>query len=408
MIILAFDIMLFLSLTGLLVYTIRTGSKRSRYYLFTAIFLGVLNIAFTALFALSDHTSFPENYGAELLVCFCMALLSAIPLLIITILAILFTVLQKKRNKTRTSSEKNFPITKAKVFKTLGILALIILAVYGSQFGVYKLQYRAEVNAYNRTREEEIAKMTAFLNEKYSLNVQPDDCIYYREKDYTYHKDFLGNGFRYNVPFIGIFESGGQQITVTDRNGFISDNRQLEELVRLIPEYFKKETGLEIEYVQFEKSYLGSIHGDDNILNSVLQCNFNSLITEENLTEFMKQVFSQEDLSIDFYLKYDSDWNSQIQKVTAGLDYLKEYANIEKITVYFFEGNLDIVDTGINYTDGDVSLVVSENSEVTYEFGGFFVSPQKQQLVFSASMELDRGYTPEIGEHMNGWVIRSY
>lgn len=408
MIILGFDIILFLSLMGMLVFTVRTKKKHTRYDLFTVIVLAFLNIGTTVLFTGMHHKNVPSNYTGEMLAAFCIGLVFAIPLIIITLLAILITVLQIKQNKTSSSYGEEFKITKFTLLKTLGFIILVLFAVYGAQYSVYRIQYNAELKAYNETRNTELAKMTTHLNEKYSLNLQPDDCVYYREEDYEIHRDFLGNGLRYNIPYIGIFESDGKKITVTDRKGFLSDNCQLDYLLQAIPRYFTKQSGLDIDYVQFEKAYLGSVHGDDNILNTVLQHSFNSLITEENLPEFMELVLQQTDLSISFYVKNSADKDTLIRRITDKLQYLKDYQNIVKVTVYCYDDTLVIDDTSLNSANNDAPLVINPGNEVRYEFGSYIVVPDKQILKYSASMILDRGYTPGNGETINGWVIRSY
>ena len=408
MIILGFDIILFLSLMGMLVFTVRTKKKHTRYDLFTVIVLAFLNIGTTVLFTGMHHKNVPSNYTGEMLAAFCIGLVFAIPLIIITLLAILITVLQIKQNKTSSSYGEEFKITKFTLLKTLGFIILVLFAVYGAQYSVYRIQYNAELKAYNETRNTELAKMTTHLNEKYSLNLQPDDCVYYREEDYEIHRDFLGNGLRYNIPYIGIFESDGKKITVTDRKGFLSDNCQLDYLLQAIPRYFTKQSGLDIDYVQFEKAYLGSVHGDDNILNTVLQHSFNSLITEENLPEFMELVLQQTDLSISFYVKNSADKDTLIRRITDKLQYLEDYQNIVKVTVYCYDDTLVIDDTSLNSANNDAPLVINLGNEVRYEFGSYIVVPDKQILKYSASMILDRGYTPGNGETINGWVIRSY
>ena len=408
MIILGFDIILFLSLMGMLVFTVRTKKKHTRYDLFAVIVLAFLNIGTTVLFTGMHHKNVPSNYTGEMLAAFCIGLVFAIPLIIITLLSILITVLQIKQNKTSSSYGEEFKITKFTLLKTLGFIILVLFAVYGAQYSVYRIQYNAELKAYNETRNTELAKMTTHLNEKYSLHLQPDDCVYYREEDYEIHRDFLGNGLRYNIPYIGIFESDGKKITVTDRKGFLSDNCQLDYLLQAIPRYFTKQSGLDIDYVQFEKAYLGSVHGDDNILNTVLQHSFNSLITEENLPEFMELVLQQADLSISFYVKNSADKDTLIRRITDKLQYLEDYQNIVKVTVYCYDDTLVIDDTSLNSANNDAPLVINPGNEVRYEFGSYIVVPDKQILKYSASMILDRGYTPGNGETINGWVIRSY
>ena len=98
MIILGFDIILFLSLMGMLVFTVRTKKKHTRYDLFTVIVLAFLNIGTTVLFTGMHHKNVPSNYTGEMLAAFCIGLVFAIPLIIITLLAIIIRVLHLLNN----------------------------------------------------------------------------------------------------------------------------------------------------------------------------------------------------------------------------------------------------------------------------------------------------------------------
>lgn len=122
----------------------------------------------------------------------------------------------------------------------------------------------------------------------------------------------------------------------------------------------------------------------------------------------MELVLQQTDLSISFYVKNSADKDTLIRRITDKLQYLEDYQNIVKVTVYCYDDTLVIDDTSLNSANNDAPLVINPGNEVRYEFGSYIVVPDKQILKYSASMILDRGYTPGNGETINGWVIRSY
>lgn len=98
--------------------------------------------------------------------------------------------------------------------------------------------------------------MVDFVNKKYITNFEVDDCIYYREEDYSRHQDLFGNGKTYNIPYLGIFEKGMKKITVADRKGKLSDDGQLEELNSYLGNFFSKKVGEKIDFVQVRKTYV--------------------------------------------------------------------------------------------------------------------------------------------------------
>lgn len=186
--------------------------------------------------------------------------------------------------------------------------------------------------------------MASFLNDKYNINIQESDCIYYREQDYTRHSDIFGNGSTYNIPYITVFKNNNELITVVDRKGFISDNRQLRDLNDILINYYYQKTGIKFDYIEFNKSYGGSWSGNDNIINAVLQTKFNTLITDKNIEQFLEYILQESDLSISFYIKDNSENNIETLKynITNELEYLREYDNIEIVKVYGYVGQLDI------------------------------------------------------------------
>ena len=278
----------------------------------------------------------------------------------------------------------------------------------GIDYSKYVLQQRGEINTYNNVKSKEISKMANFLNNKYNLNIQEKDCIYYREQDYTRHSDILGNGTTYNIPYIAVFETNNKKITVVDRKGFISDNKQLKDLNQFITDYYQEKTGINFEYVEFSKSYVGSWSGNDNIINTVLQTKFNKLITDKNIEELINYILQESNLSITFYIKDTNESNRDVIKesVTKNLNYLKEYPNVEVVNVYGYNGDLDIKHIEIDFPEEHIDYGnSSDDYNDGYKFGCYYVDSNSNNFAFLLAMDLDRGYTT-IGEEINGWKYR--
>lgn len=407
MIILFSYILLYLYLIVIMILSIKSKKKKKWYWLFSGLFLAILNIISTIFYTFSDHTLFPEGYGPELLLCFVVALISILPLLLILIISIASIIIQIKQEKTMNDKIDDFVIKKITILKTFVIIILILNATYFGQTYVYKFENKIEVNNYNNIKKEEISKMVNFINNKYSLNLQIDDCIYYREEDYTRHSDIFGNGSTYNIPYIAVFKFDNEEITVVDRKGFISDNKQLKELNKIVSKYFSEETGIEFDFVEFSKSYVGSWSGNDNIINIILQTKFNTLITNENISEFIDYVLEEADLSIEFYIKDNDNKETLINDITKKLQYLKNYSNIEIVKVYGYKQDLVINNKKIDFPNEHKNYGnSSDDYDDSYKFGCYYIDSNSSNFTYSLTMMLNRGYTSGIGETINGWTLR--
>ena len=165
--------------------------------------------------------------------------------------------LEKKEAKYYSKTLERNIKTKA-ITIPLILITLLTLFLCVFDYSKYVIQQRGELNTYNNVKKKEINKMASFLNDKYNINIQESDCIYYREQDYTRHSDILGNGSTYNIPYITVFKNNNELITVVDRKGFISDNRQLRDLNDILINYYYQKTGIKFDYIEFNKSYGGS------------------------------------------------------------------------------------------------------------------------------------------------------
>lgn len=322
------------------------------------------------------------------------------------IISLIFKMVEVIKNKRQNNTRKKLY---SNIIRNAIILPLILVLfstflICIIDYSKYNLQKREKINTYNNVKREEISKMANFLNSKYNLNLQESDCIYYREQDYTRHSDIFGHGKTYNIPYLAVFKNNSENITVSDRKGFISDNKQLKELNKFIIDYYQEKTGIKFNYVEFYKSYVGSWCGDDNIINSVLQTKFNELITDNNIEEFVNYILHEQDLSITFYIdSNDNNGETLISDIINKLDYLKDYSNIDELKVYGYDGDLIIKNEKIDFSNEYKDYDTSEDYNDGYKFGCYYVDDNSINFTFSLTMDLDRGYSSGDGELINGW-----
>ena len=317
---------------------------------------------------------------------------------------------------------------KKSILTLLSIIMLVSIVICATAYLSYVIQKKSESADYNQTKEE-IEKMVNFINDKYNLDFQEKDCIYYREEDYSRHSDLLGNGKTYNIPYIAVFENEKEKITVVDRNGTLSDNGQLDELNYYIGRYFEKIVGSDIDFVQIRKTGNGNI--EDDTINHILQSKFNEKLTEDNINDFMEEVFKEENLEFIFYVKDSADREDLINGITTKLGYLKDYHNIERVMVYIYDKEEELVVNSIEkeFNDEYEQYMASDDYYDDYKFGYYYVpndfeyfysdsesSVLKDEkfntFVASAYYNLDRGYGSNQGdkqyEIVNGWYIYTY
>lgn len=272
----------------------------------------------------------------------------------------------------------------------------------------------------NETKQTKIEEMANFINKKYNLNFDIEDCIYYREEDYSSHTDIFGNGKTYNIPYITVFEKENQKITVADRKGVVSDNAQLKDLNYYIGDYFSKIVDTDIDFVQISKTYNGNI--EDYTINSILQNGFNEKITQNNISDFMDKIFKEDDLELLFYVKDTEDRIGLINTLTSKLSYLKKYTNIERIMIYIYDKNEKLL---VN----NIEKELSDDYYDSYKFGYYYVpndfeyyypdsensnfkNEEFNTFVASAYYNLNRGYGPgqgnKIYEIINDWYVYTY
>ncbi len=399
-------IILFLLLIIINVYflikAIKIKNNANWLKLFSLNIFSIVSVVFVIYYTLSNQY-LGWNFLEYLALCFVSLCIYIIILIISSILKILESNKNKKQNIIKEKLHKSV-IIKSIIIPLIFVLVLTTV-VCGIDYSKYVLQKRGEINTYNNVKNNEISKMASFLNDKYNMNINESDLIYYRKQDYTIHSDIFGNGSTYNIPYIAVFEVNNEKITVVDRKGFISDNKQLKDLNKLIVDYYQKQTGIKFDYIAFRKSYVGSWSGNDNIINIVLQTKFNKLITDKNIEEFINYILEEKDLSIEFYIEEnDNNRDILIDSITKNLGYLKEYSNIKEIAVHGYNGDLSIKNKEIEFPNEDKDYGnSSEDIHDSYKFGCYYVDPDFKNFTFSLIMDLDRGYDSERGELINGW-----
>lgn len=320
------------------------------------------------------------------------------------IINIIIKIINLKNNSFQNTTSKT--LDKNKIMIPFFIIILITLIICGVDYSKYVVERRGQLNTYNNVKKKEIKKMASFLNEKYNISIKESDCVYYREQDYTRHSDIFGNGAAYNIPYITVFEYNNELITAVDRKGLISDNKQLEELNDIFINYFYQKTGIMFGYIEFKKSYNGSWSGNDNIINTVLQTKFSSLINDDNMERFLNILLQESDLSITFYIKDDSKSNIETlkSKIMDELEYLRDYENIEILKVYEYKDQLDIKHKKIEFPKEQKNYGnSSEDYYDGYKFGCYYVDSQSNNFTFLLQMDLDRGYSVVDGEIINNW-----
>lgn len=260
----------------------------------------------------------------------------------------------------------------------LGMVVAIVVGFYFTN----EYDRRGTLESYASVKARELDAMANYLNSKYGLNVKSGDAIYYLEKDDNSYSTYGLSSTKANVPYYAIFKVGSDEIAVADRDGRISDNRQLREIDKLIAEYFADKTGLEFDYVTF------SMPQEDqstecikySAISKVLQTEIQDKITKDNISSFIEELLDIDRISIDFYIKDSSV--KDVWKVAKELEYLGIHENIDEVRIWF-------------YNSGDITYVVRNDLDKTdysttekswnkgtyvkdsYKFGCTYVAPNE-------------------------------
>ncbi len=201
---------------------------------------------------------------------------------------------------------------KRKVWLIL-IISLILVTIAAIYLGSPNSAFK------KASQTKQINKMAQYLNDKYGYDVSADDCIYFREQDYGHHIKLIYK-VKYDIPYIAIFENNGERITVTDRQGFLGDDGQLDEVSGLITEYFERLTDLPIEYVELKSKFR-----NDTLINEILHHEYNEKLTEKNIGQFVEHMANRYDtVNALLYFKAEENLQSQLEKITSKLKSIDE------------------------------------------------------------------------------------
>lgn len=410
-----------------LVKSVKTKHNKNWIGLFAIISSSILSTILLCFYSLF----YGINGEWKIILVFILGVVSIIIYTIMLIISIILKVLEVKKHKKLNiirEKMKKKTLQKAIIIPIL-IIILISICMCVVDYSKYIIQEKIETKRYNETKQIKIEEMANFINKKYNMNIDIEDSIYYREEDYSIHTGFFGNGKKYNIPYITVFEKGNQKITVANRKGVISDNAQLKDVNYYIGDYFGEIVDTDIDFVQIRKTYNGNIQ--DDTINSILQNGFNKKITQNNINDFIDEIFKEDDLELLFYVKDTDDRIGLINTLTLKLSYLKKYNNIKRIMIYIYDKNEKLLVNNIEkeLNERYKQYNIADDYSDDYKFGYYYVpndfeyhysddenSKFKNEkfniFVASAYYNLNRGYGPGQGnkkyEIINDWYVYTY
>lgn len=301
------------------------------------------------------------------------------------------------------------------------IVWMILVAVMA--VAIFAVVIHAVANPFSVTSGKQITKMAQYLNDKYGFSLTKEDCTYFREEDYTYHDAFL-YGTTYDVPNIAIFRYEDKYITVTDRNGFISDDAQLGELNELLCGYFEERTGLDIAFVEVRNETNGNTK--DETLNAYLHHSFNHKLTSENIGEFADGLLNGDFQSMEllFYFTAQPDALQQLNQITMKLGQLKGIRNgksirfyitdMQQLNVHYFEpkvlrqtGNENSREADEGYIWGHYHVVNSVEHHYPVSESSYYQDVQYNTFLYGGAYQSggSAGFGNREIKMMNGFAV---
>lgn len=390
-IILILLIILFALETSYLKKSVKTKNNRNWLILFTLIFSSIISLFLLANYCetFSNQRTLSEILGNFFVIVFLFIANFGI-LFISIIIKILETLRFKKKGiiKDKIDIKTRLKLT---VFPFL-LIIFVLISLCAADYAYYKYKEQQEIKKYNEVKKEEVKKMVTFINDKYDINFKEKDCIDYVEKDYS-TRGFLPT--TYNIPYIAVFKQNNETITVIDRKGFISDNRQLKDIHYIIGDYFTSITGINIEFAD-----LG-----EYTVNSVLEYDFNKKITHENINKFIDIALKKEDFQLIFYVKDTVIKEDLISDLISKFNYLKSLT--DDIEVYFYKSDEELL---VKFDDNKV-----DNEEDKYE-----TTPNNDDYDKFGKYYVDNDFTYFLGttllydlrnhqcKEINGWNFCTY
>lgn len=328
-----------------LIKAVRSKDNKNWLIFFTA----VLSAFLCLMVLIVGYPKFDSNnYTLEKILAPILAFVLCLPILLIGIVT---KITVKIINHFR-HAEKNRRIDRSGVKKSLILLSVSLVVA----LVLPVCRYTAQSIIYSNTKAKELNKIVGFINEKYSLDISPEDCTYYREEDYRKITD-VWDPFSLEIPYIAVFENGEEKITVVDRKGVISDSRQISELNSYFSEYFSSVVGVDIDFVEIRRAY-GELD-EQNLAARVIQTEFNEKITSENVEDLIRKMLAYEyewasEKELIFYVKDGPDREQVIKSFEEKLS-VPYRNNLRNVTVFF-------------YNEDEELFVEKIEKELSYEY----------------------------------------
>ena len=384
-------IILFALETSFLKKSVKTKNNRNWLILFTLIFSSIISLFLLANYW-ENHSS--QRTLSEILGSFFVIVFLFIANFGILFISIIIKILETLRFKKKGIIRDKIDIKtrlKLTVFPFL-LIIFVLISLCAADYAYYKYKEQQEIKKYNEVKKEEVKKMVTFINDKYDINFKEKDCIDYVEKDYS-TRGFLP--ITYNIPYIAVFKQNNETITVIDRKGFISDNRQLKDIHYIIGDYFTSITGINIEFAD-----LG-----EYTINSVLEYNFNKKITHDNIDKFIDIASKKEDFQLIFYVKDTVIKEDLINDFISKFNYLKSLT--DDIEVYFYKSDEELLvkfDDKKAYNEEDKYETTPNNDDYD-KFGKYYVDNDFTYFLGTTLLyDLRNHQCKEI----NGWNFCTY
>ncbi len=390
-IILILLIILFALETSYLKKSVKTKNNRNWLILFTLIFSSIISLFLLANYweTFSNQEALSEILGNFFVIVFLF--IANFGILFISIIIKILEIMRFKKNGIIRDEIDIKTRLKLTVFPFL-LIIFVLISLCSVDYAYYKYKEQQEIKKYNEIKKEEIKKMVSFINDKYDINFKEKNCVDYVEKDYSTRGFFP---ITYNIPYIAVFKQNNETITVIDRKGFISDNRQLKDIHYIIGDYFTSITGINIEFAD-----LG-----EYTVNSVLEYDFNKKITHENINKFIDIALKKEDFQLIFYVKDTVIKEDLISDLISKFNYLKSLT--DDIEVYFYKSDEELL---VKFDDNKV-----DNEEDKYE-----TTPNNDDYDKFGKYYVDNDFTYFLGttllydlrnhqcKEINGWNFCTY
>ncbi len=261
-----------------------------------------------------------ERLDWDVLILSFFAIIAAILYLFVLIAGLIVKCKAKPEGKAFSGNSRIKPV----------VLAVVIITAVmcAAEAITDTVKVSVEESRYNKTKEEKIEELSAFLNEKYGFELTAQNCVYYTAQDHSTQDYFMGS-HTYNIPFVAVFEQNGEYITASDRDGNFSDDYQIEEIGYFLGGH------LGFEFAVIRDIHNGNI--EDNLLTKVMQNSFGQKVTEDNADELFSEILKTEDLEIILYEKASDDLQMQTAKAFDKLTEIYALENVERVALYLYD-----------------------------------------------------------------------